>query len=462
MKIGHPHSSCSTLCQRLAELRGFGLDGVSVQVQAREPNDAPDTQNHLELPLGWRKCLAHSDGRNEPTALFEGLEEIEIRLLVYAQRAGYVFAPATLHSPASVRQDPSNNQDDEKDEQEDDAIALNVQGTNEDSGSTRAEFLAWLHTGHTDGLHNPLPTQDHATLLRARATDAALDRGAWSKCFSELMHSGFLSMNTAQAPPLAALQQQYWYLTATLVQMNVRLALHYAFRDRNRIGLDEALGVGIVGLVTAVSKYEVSRGFKFSTYATHWVRQNIRRCYQDHGSALRMPVHVLDKVWRAMRDLGCTEYQYRHELTTAKIADITGLTEIEAARVQTNARRVRVAGESRADHHSPMDLVFDGARLMPSEASLGLGDRGKWPELEARLYAAVEHAEAKRTKLKQRVKDPALGILVHRLPLGRAKNKTLEELGQQRSISRERVRQLQDKLSVVAAAHFLESIRTTP
>jgi len=215
-----------------------------------------------------------------------------------------------------------------------------------------------------------------------------------------------------------------------LVQSNLRLVVALARRYVGRgMALLDLIQEGNVGLMRAVERFDYRRGFKFSTYATWWIRQAISRAIADQGRTIRMPIHVLDsvnKLTRAQREL--TQQMGR----APSIDELAFELDIEPGRVgelqriaQDTVSLETPVGED--DDGTLGDLVEDHDSDRPADAAT-------FASLQDQLAQALEG-------LNERERE----VLIMRFGLADGRMRTLEEVGSHFKVTRERIRQLETK-----------------
>jgi RNA polymerase nonessential primary-like sigma factor len=236
------------------------------------------------------------------------------------------------------------------------------------------------------------------------------------------------TFGTAKRAELEALVRDGHLGKNHLLEANLRLVVSLAKRYTGRgMPLLDLIQEGNLGLIRAVEKFDYTKGFKFSTYATWWIRQAITRGMADQGRTIRLPVHLVEQVNKLARLKRDLHQQLGREATTDELAAEVGLTPEKVADLLDHAR-------------DPVSLDMP----VGSEEDAPLGDfieDGEATDAESAVISGLLHDDLRRVL--STLDEREQSVIRLRYGLDDGQPHTLDQIGKRFGLSRERVRQIE-------------------
>jgi RNA polymerase primary sigma factor len=452
----------------VSEDSAIAIDNEGVDASLAAPSDALAPIAHVALPPGVSQvefdailAVGREKGRLTQSELIEALHTVELTpevlvvlidrvttegvTLVVEEEVEVEVEVAEVTVEVKARKEPraaAKANGAAKTEARREANGKRAASSGESGGSAEDPVHTYLkEIGRVPLLNAELEVEIAQTIEEGNAAAARLAAHELALCGegeeADLLDTTEISRNRR-------LMRKGLKAKDELIEANLRLVVSIAKRYRNRgLAFLDLIQEGNLGLMRAVDKFDHTKGFKFSTYATWWIRQAITRAIADQARTIRIPVHMVETinkvVWaqrQLLQELGrepaIEEVAQRVELPIERVREILRIN-------QDTVSLEQPVGDE--DDFNLSDLIEDRGAVVPDDAATR-------SLLDAAVREALGH-------LSEREQD----VVRLRFGLDDGKIRTLEEVGKEFGVTRERVRQIESKtlakLRRPDAAHLL-------
>lgn len=230
-----------------------------------------------------------------------------------------------------------------------------------------------------------------------------------------------------------------------MIHANLRLVVKIAL-DYDGLGLPlpDLINEGNIGLMKAVERFDPEKGGKLSTYSSWWIKQGIKRALANQGKTIRLPVHLVEKIARMRRERMRLLDELRREPTDTELGQALGLSSKKVSLMRRVAKR-----PSSLDAPLSAESITELGELVPDETATIPGCELVDKNMSALLRSLIGT-----------LPDREVAILTRRFGLDGDESETLEEIGHQFGVTRERIRQLQNA-ALAKLRHMIDELEKT-
>lgn len=226
-----------------------------------------------------------------------------------------------------------------------------------------------------------------------------------------------------------------------MVAANLKLVISIARNYQNRgLEMDDLIGEGNMGLIKAVEMFDPKLGYKFSTYATWWIRQAVLRAIYNTGRTIRLPVHLQGTLFQIMKSETFLTKTLNRAPTVKEISEHSKLDEEKVMEVQSY--RPDVLSLDRPMNKDDKDSTL--ADFIPSD-EVDFTEQLEEHDFQTKLTETLKEMVVGGSKGNGKLKEKELEVIKLRYGIGIDEPMTLEQIGEQKNLTKERIRQIEEK-----------------